>query len=117
MKWILSLLPLSLLISLASAAEPLSLLIVDGQNNHNWKATTPVMDALLEKSGRFSVEVSTSPQPSPRKPRAPKEPDEKAQELHERRLADWKKKMEEYNAQPIEERWAKWRPAVRAAVS
>ena len=44
-----------------AAAEKLKLLIVDGQNNHNWKATTPVLKSFLEKSGRFSVSVATSP--------------------------------------------------------
>ena len=36
-------------------------MLVDGQNNHNWKATTPVLKQALESSGRFSVTVSTSP--------------------------------------------------------
>ncbi len=35
--------------------------MIDGQNNHNWKATTPVLKKALESSGRFSVTVSTSP--------------------------------------------------------
>ena len=52
---------LVLLASDSSAAEKLKLLIVDGQNNHNWKATTPVLKAFLEKSGRFTVTVATSP--------------------------------------------------------
>jgi type 1 glutamine amidotransferase len=39
----------------------LKVLIVDGQNNHNWKATTPVMKRALDDSGRFSVDVATSP--------------------------------------------------------
>jgi type 1 glutamine amidotransferase len=54
--------------------------IIDGQNNHNWKATTPVMKKELEDSGRFTVEVATSPQiPSLAKPSKPKdENDEKA---------------------------------------
>ncbi len=47
-----------------SGAEPakIKLLVVDGQNNHNWKATTPVIEAALARSGRFVVEVSTAPQ-------------------------------------------------------
>jgi type 1 glutamine amidotransferase len=47
-----------------SGAEPapIKLLVVDGQNNHNWKATTPVIQAALVRSGRFVVEVSTAPQ-------------------------------------------------------
>ena len=40
----------------------LKALIIDGQNNHNWRATTPVLKAALEESGRFAVDVVTSPQ-------------------------------------------------------
>lgn len=35
-------------------------LIIDGQNNHDWKATTPVMTEILKEAG-FSVDVATSP--------------------------------------------------------
>jgi len=42
-------------------AKPLKALIVDGQNNHNWKKTTPLLKATLEQSGRFVVDVATSP--------------------------------------------------------
>ena len=42
-------------------AKPLRILIVDGQNNHNWKATTPVLVETLSRSGRFEVTVSTAP--------------------------------------------------------
>jgi type 1 glutamine amidotransferase len=45
----------------AVAAEKLKLLIIDGQNNHNWQAMTPLMKAELEKTGRFSVDVATTP--------------------------------------------------------
>jgi uncharacterized protein len=45
------------------AAEPkLKALIVDGQNNHNWKATTPLLKKHLEDSGRFTVDVATTPE-------------------------------------------------------
>ena len=40
---------------------PLKALIVDGQNNHDWKATTPVLKSLLEETGLFTVDVATSP--------------------------------------------------------
>lgn len=43
------------------AAPKLKALIVDGQNNHNWQGTTPVMQKYLQDSGRFTVEVATSP--------------------------------------------------------
>jgi len=53
-------------IALASSAafagdEPISVLIIDGQNNHKWQQTTPVLKKALEGSGKFSVDVSTSP--------------------------------------------------------
>lgn len=35
--------------------------IIDGQNNHNWKATTPVLKKHLEDAGMFEVTVATSP--------------------------------------------------------
>ena len=45
----------------ATAADKLKLLIVDGQNNHAWAKTTPVMQRWLTESGRFTVDVATSP--------------------------------------------------------
>jgi type 1 glutamine amidotransferase len=42
-------------------AEKLSALIVDGQNNHPWKETTPLLKPLLEQTGLFTVDVATSP--------------------------------------------------------
>ncbi|MBN1805156.1 MAG: DUF1080 domain-containing protein [Sedimentisphaerales bacterium] len=36
-------------------------LIVDGQNNHDWKATTPILKNLLQETGLFKVDVATSP--------------------------------------------------------
>jgi len=47
--------------SLAGAAPVLKALIIDGQNNHNWKATTPILKETLEKSGIFTVDVATTP--------------------------------------------------------
>lgn len=40
-------------------APKIRVVIVDGQNNHNWRATTPHLKKVLEDSGRFTVEVST----------------------------------------------------------
>jgi len=42
-------------------SKKIRVLLVDGQNNHNWKATTPIMKKALEDCGRFTVEVATSP--------------------------------------------------------
>ena len=36
-------------------------LIIDGQNNHNWKETTPVLEKIFGSNERFSLDVSTSP--------------------------------------------------------
>lgn len=45
----------------AQQVEKISVLLIDGQNNHNWKATTPLIQQTLEGNGRFEVEVATSP--------------------------------------------------------
>jgi type 1 glutamine amidotransferase len=42
-------------------AEKIKVLLVDGQNNHKWKVTTPVLVEALESSGAFDVTVSTTP--------------------------------------------------------
>jgi type 1 glutamine amidotransferase len=36
-------------------------LIVDGQNNHAWQETTPLIQRTLERCGKFRVDVTTSP--------------------------------------------------------
>ena len=45
----------------AQGAPKLRALIIDGQNNHAWKLSTPVLKEILESSGRFQVDVLTSP--------------------------------------------------------
>jgi len=45
----------------AWAAPPHKALIVDGQNAHPWKETTPVLKKVLEETGLFTVDVATSP--------------------------------------------------------
>ena len=39
----------------------LKALIVDGQNNHEWQKTTPLLKEALEETGLFTVDVATSP--------------------------------------------------------
>ena len=46
----------------APAGEKIKALIIDGQNNHDWKKTTPLLKAMLEQTGRFTVDVATTPQ-------------------------------------------------------
>jgi hypothetical protein len=52
---------LALFAGVAAAQERIKVLIVDGQNNHQWQLITPPMKRWLEQSGRFAVEVATSP--------------------------------------------------------
>jgi hypothetical protein len=52
---------LAALVLAAAPPEKIKLLIVDGQNNHDWQATTTAIKATLEKTGRFEITVSTSP--------------------------------------------------------
>ncbi len=39
--------------------KQIRVVIIDGQNNHNWRATTPLLKKVLEENDRFSVEVSS----------------------------------------------------------
>lgn len=45
----------------AGADTKLKLLIVDGQNNHKWDITTPVLLNIFETTEIFTVDVSTTP--------------------------------------------------------
>lgn len=36
-------------------------LILSGRNNHDWRATTPALKGILEKSGRFDVRIEEEP--------------------------------------------------------
>ena len=54
--------PLALNLSAAPPdASVISVLIIDGQNNHKWQETTPLIAQTLEGCGRFRVTVATSP--------------------------------------------------------
>lgn len=96
--------------------KKLRVVLIDGQNNHNWRATTPVMKEAMEASGRFVVDVSTSPQMPPNlaAPKKPKdESDPKAVAKYKKDLAAYeaalpafkveqKKAMEGFNAWTID---------------
>jgi uncharacterized protein len=48
--------------AVALGAEPsLRTLIIDGINNHDWPTATRMIRQILEASGRFTVDVSTTP--------------------------------------------------------
>ncbi len=44
-----------------NGGEKIKVLLIDGQNNHAWKQTTPVLVEALESCGQFDVKVSTTP--------------------------------------------------------
>lgn len=50
-----------LLMATALYGAPIKVLIVDGQNNHAWQQTTPVLKKILEDTGKFTVDVATTP--------------------------------------------------------
>ncbi len=58
---ILALLVLAFFVSVAAPSTKLKILIIDGQNNHKWEITTPVLKDALESSGAFDVTISTTP--------------------------------------------------------
>jgi type 1 glutamine amidotransferase len=61
-RFLLTLCPLLVLTPCAGAEEPkIRVLIIDGQNNHDWKKMTPWHQAQLEATGLFTVAVSTTP--------------------------------------------------------
>ena len=82
--------------SLGLQAKSIRVLIVDGQNNHNWRAMTPFMKAQLEKTKMYMVDVSTTPQRT-------RVPGNLSKEKREAAI----KAANELNAK----NWKEWRPA------
>src|SRR3954452_24593316 len=60
-RTLFALLSSAVLASSGAAAEKLKVLIIDGQNNHQWQITTPVLVNALESSRAFTATVSTTP--------------------------------------------------------
>ena len=46
------------------AKEPIKVLIVTGQNNHNWEASNVILQKYLNESGMFVADVAVSPKKS-----------------------------------------------------
>lgn len=59
--WIALLVTMLGLAGYGQAQTPYKVLIVDGQNNHKWKETTPILKKHLEDTGLFQVDVATTP--------------------------------------------------------
>jgi len=43
------------------ASPALKTLIITGQNNHDWKTSSPILKQILEDTGLFKVDIATSP--------------------------------------------------------
>jgi hypothetical protein len=78
----------------ADAPDKIKVLIIDGQNNHDWRSTTPHMKKVLEETGRFIVDVATTPQ-KPAPPALAKLPDE-PKDASESELAKYKDALNRY---------------------
>jgi len=59
--WLIWVLGALALLGPAAEAAPLRVLVLSGQNNHDWVATTPTIVRQLEETGRFEVTVTESP--------------------------------------------------------
>jgi len=47
-------------------AKKIRVLLIDGQNNHDWRSTSPWLKKILEETGRFTVDVSSNLKPGDR---------------------------------------------------
>jgi type 1 glutamine amidotransferase len=45
----------------AGESPKVKVLLLSGRNNHDWKATTPLLEQILQNSGRFKVDVTEDP--------------------------------------------------------
>lgn len=79
--------------------DKIRVVLIDGQNNHDWRTTTPIMKKALEDSGRFTVTVETSPQvPTLAKPALPKDKkDEAAMAKYKEALAKYEAELPAFN--------------------
>lgn len=53
---------LSLLTGCISSTQPIRILLLSGNNNHEWTSTTPYIKNIYEQSGKFSVDVTEKPE-------------------------------------------------------
>jgi len=49
-------------------AQEVKVLLITGQNNHDWRRTTPLLQEILDGCGRFKVTVTTAPEEAPPSP-------------------------------------------------
>lgn len=51
----------ALLMLPAASVDPIPVLLITGENNHDWKTTSPIHKEILEKTGKFKVDITTEP--------------------------------------------------------
>ena len=102
------------LASIASAAtDKIKVLIVDGQNNHQWATTTPLLKRILEDTGRFTVDVSTAPAAKPSAPKLAKDATPAQKNAHEEALKKFAAAEAAHSAASPAQ-WAQWCPKFSA---
>jgi type 1 glutamine amidotransferase len=92
-------------------ADRIPVLIVDGQNNHDWISTTDSLHATLHATDRFRVEIETAPQTKSIKGiRAPKS--DTQDYIKEAYKSFRKVQQEAENKNKVSEgvEWEKWNP-------
>ncbi len=60
--FILGLLGLLTIFSACNKQSGYKTLIITGQNNHNWKASSPILKQILDETGLFSSEIMITPE-------------------------------------------------------
>src|SRR5262249_44205451 len=78
--------------------DKIRVLLIDGQNNHNWRATSPFMKKALEDTGRFEVTVATAPSRAAN-PQKPKTDDAESVAKYKEALATYKEADAKYRAE------------------
>ena len=93
----------------ANTNGKIAVLLVDGQNNHAWVDTSPVLKKILENSGKFEVTVSTSPAGLPLVARPPMEKTPEARAKFAEAIKVWEAKVTALKKTSAA-KWEKWDP-------
>ncbi|MCH5373912.1 MAG: ThuA domain-containing protein, partial [Planctomycetes bacterium] len=74
----------------ARAADPIKVMIIGGQNNHNWKVSTPYLKELLDRKPQFQATVCNAPE---------KDADQAAWDAWQPKFSDYDVILLDYNGQ------------------
>jgi uncharacterized protein len=105
----LAILSVAAVMAAPADAPKIKVLIVDGQNNHQWANTTPLLKKILEDTGRFTVDGSTSPPAKPSPPRLARDATPAQKSVHEEKLKTHATVETEFRAKSTD-LWKNWRP-------